>query len=904
MSDNILLVEQLNELYTMRKNEAVFNRTVSNLTSGLTVESASDDPSGYSLSTLFTAEVRGSNTAIQNLQHGLSIVGTSIDVLREIEDSLQCAREVAVKSLFDTTITTTQKLLLQSKLDEILSSIDDIVDNASYMGKYLVNGGTGASFFFDTQTDLQTGYSDNPVNSIDLIESPGSAKLALVPWTDTVAPHSTAAGAENYVSFKIDSISYGIGTTTATVSMECNSILNTPFTGSLTFGAGTTINATGGTGITSVAGTSVNFNFNAGPAGKHTITATITAPNDTTWNIQLTKPINRIVSVFYGATELYSKQNPGFDYTDYFTTINPMGAYYSTAIDTGDTSGTASISYGSTLPAGTALRTRVEQSATGAGGWTDLGYFQSGETFDFTQQYLRFVCEMTSPGISSGAPSLDSMRIVVESPQYIQSGPDNNISQQVALDPVDARSDSLGLRGLSILAYYQTIASYDSSSEMLSGLENLVNIDLASDPGYFQLSSPISNENVQAAVRPKISTGYTVTQLADGRYSITFTMVANGRDMDGAGPDDGSGFIGNIKFMDAEGNVVPINTINTINWGGGAGVVSDQYTANGAAGAWTDVDFTIRNSAADNGFTFTMVADPDIRWVMDVEVRGIDSHIPSVWPWFTNNYTYTNVWNGNTQIANAQGAGIGDLHLERRLGEYAASGSFNTVPVYVGSSVIGNLDGITNDPTDAAQYQIEESANGVNGWTVLTAYGGGTSFVTSSSGSYIRVIAQVTGTPAVWSANPYSYTESTSPRVAGFSIIAQNTSISAIDSAISRVDQYMLKLSDVQSEILREINVNQDRSSADGNVVDRIKVTDLPSEIINLLTADLTTTTASEMLNSTNSNLYEKAKTLLGIKDNDNNMDFLAVDMRSLLQNMFPQFAKNSGPDLILNLNK
>lgn len=905
MNSGIPFVEQLTGLHFLRTNETAVTKSLGRLTSGLRITTAADDPSGNAIANLHDAQVRGSNMAIHNAQDGISLLRTALSGLLEIEENVLYARDLAVRAFYDSSLTTDQKQRMQDVIKGILNNIDTIANNTTFLGIPILNGGTGTAYTIDTQGQWQAGYTDNPVGSIDTLSSPGDIELAALPWVDNSPGHQSASGVENYVTITvITPVDNGDGTTTATISMETNSLLSwAEYTGSITFGAGTVINGTGGTGITGVAGTTVNFDFVAGPPfGKNTLTIDITAPNKTTWTLDLQEPAGRIVPIYYGDDPVFGGVPPAFSYTgNFYTSINTNGAYYSGAMDMGTAGGTGSISWNSTETVGTSIQMMVQESADGLGGWTDIGYMTQGRSFDYSNRYLRIVAELNTLGIIYGSPAVHDATITKLEPAEVQAGPDNNIYQIVDLAAIDARTAALGIVGLD-----PVVASYDTAAEMLAGFNNLVNIDILSDMGWFQLASPIANATTPApgaVPSPKIFTDYTATLLGDGTYNITFRFVCYGRAV--SPPDNGTGFIGNISLKDAEGNTVPINFVIPYWLTFGVGPWDSSYTRNGPANAWTDVDFEIRDPGVGMGLTLVFNADPDVRWVMDIETRGVDSDAPSVWPWYDNNYQNIDVWNGLTRIADNYGGGVGSVPVERRLGESNTTGSFETNPVYVGASAVGSLGGVTNDPADPVQYRIEESATGLGGWSTLVDYGGGTSFTTSSGTPYIRVLVQVNGTAASFTDNPYSYTESTSPRVAGFNINVEDLPIinlDYLDYAIERLDQYRRNIATAIAELEREIRSNTYRAFFEGGAADRLRLANLPDEIVKLARADVATKGAAEMLNLTNDRIFENANTLLGNDTSDSGADFLAIDMQSLLSRILPEYAQRFGPKMFIKL--
>lgn len=310
MNSGIPFVEQLTGLHFLRTNETAVTKSLGRLTTGLRITTAADDPSGNAIANLHDAQVRGSNTAIHNVQDGISLLRTALSGILEIEENVLYARDLAVRAFYDSSLTTEQKQRMQDVIDGILDNIDTIANNTTFLGIPILNGGTGTAYTIDTQVQWQAGYTDNPVGSIDTVSVPGDIELA---------------------------------------------------------------------------------------------------------------------------------------------GINTIGEYYSGAMDMGTAGGTGSLSWNSTEPAGTSIQMMVQESATGLGGWTDLGYMTNGRSFDYSNRYLRIVAELNTLDIVVyGSPAIHDATITKLEPAEVQAGPDNNIYQIVDLAAIDARTAALGIAGFAI----------------------------------------------------------------------------------------------------------------------------------------------------------------------------------------------------------------------------------------------------------------------------------------------------------------------------------------------------------------------------------------------------------------------------------------------------------------------
>src|SRR5436309_2806606 len=91
-------VQSLNALRLVNINNANLAKTTQRLSSGLRINTASDDPSGLAIAQSMTSQIRGDTVASdQNIQQGQSMIQVADAGLTQIGDILQRMRELAVQ---------------------------------------------------------------------------------------------------------------------------------------------------------------------------------------------------------------------------------------------------------------------------------------------------------------------------------------------------------------------------------------------------------------------------------------------------------------------------------------------------------------------------------------------------------------------------------------------------------------------------------------------------------------------------------------------------------------------------------------------------------------------------------------------------------------------------------------
>ena len=67
------------------------------LSTGLRINTAADDPAGYAIVNGMTSQINGLNQAVQNANDGVSLTQTANGALSEITNDLQTIRDLAVR---------------------------------------------------------------------------------------------------------------------------------------------------------------------------------------------------------------------------------------------------------------------------------------------------------------------------------------------------------------------------------------------------------------------------------------------------------------------------------------------------------------------------------------------------------------------------------------------------------------------------------------------------------------------------------------------------------------------------------------------------------------------------------------------------------------------------------------
>ena len=128
----------INPLNTLNKDSSALSKSLQKVSSGMKINSAADDASGYAISERMRVQIRSLDQANQNTQNGSSMMKVAEGAVSSTVEILKTLKEKAVNAANDSN-TDADRQTIQKELDQ---SIDQINDNANvtFNGKYLVDG--------------------------------------------------------------------------------------------------------------------------------------------------------------------------------------------------------------------------------------------------------------------------------------------------------------------------------------------------------------------------------------------------------------------------------------------------------------------------------------------------------------------------------------------------------------------------------------------------------------------------------------------------------------------------------------------------------------------------------------------------------------------------------------------
>ena len=199
VKNNMSAISTLN---TLNKNSSALSKSLQKVSSGMKINGAADDASGYAISERMRVQIRSLDQDNANTQNGSSMMKVAEGAVSSTVDILKTLKEKVINAANDTN-TDADRATIQKELDQ---SIDQINDNANvtFNGKYLVDGSHNSAVTATTTsmtneslfsgTDSSTKFSamkDRNGNSLNI----NSMDKVTLSWVKEGVTYTTSVGA-------------------------------------------------------------------------------------------------------------------------------------------------------------------------------------------------------------------------------------------------------------------------------------------------------------------------------------------------------------------------------------------------------------------------------------------------------------------------------------------------------------------------------------------------------------------------------------------------------------------------------------------------------------------------------------------------------------------------------------
>ena len=139
-------VASLNAQRNLSTSSMSLHTSLQRLSSGLRINSASDDAAGLAIADRMNAQIKGINIAVRNANDGISLAQTAEGALATTTDVLQRMRELAVQAQNGSN-GTTDRANLDTEYQQLSGEITRIAAQTKFNGTAIVGAGAGAQTF-------------------------------------------------------------------------------------------------------------------------------------------------------------------------------------------------------------------------------------------------------------------------------------------------------------------------------------------------------------------------------------------------------------------------------------------------------------------------------------------------------------------------------------------------------------------------------------------------------------------------------------------------------------------------------------------------------------------------------------------------------------------------------------
>jgi flagellin len=235
-------IASLNAQNNLSGSQAQLSQSLERLSSGLRINSASDDAAGLAISQQFTTQINGTNQAVSNANDAVSEAQTTAGALNTIVDNLQSIRTLAVESANGSN-SASDRAALNNQVQQQIAEITQIAQQTTFNGLNVLNGSSGTTVY---QVGANVG------NTIAVSLQQGVAANQIGQYSTQTGVAMTAASALTGTN----TVTIGDGTSKVTVGATAGFVGSTSFQGQTSaYAKAAAINGAGMQGLTASAAT-------------------------------------------------------------------------------------------------------------------------------------------------------------------------------------------------------------------------------------------------------------------------------------------------------------------------------------------------------------------------------------------------------------------------------------------------------------------------------------------------------------------------------------------------------------------------------------------------------------------------------------------------------------------------
>lgn len=139
-------IASLNSQRSLNGAQKSLAKSMERLSSGLRINSASDDAAGLGIASRMSTQINGLNMASRNANDGISLASTTESALNEVTNNLQRIRELAVQA-GNASNSAADRAAIDKEVQQRLAEIDRTAQQTSFNGQRVLDGSFGVASF-------------------------------------------------------------------------------------------------------------------------------------------------------------------------------------------------------------------------------------------------------------------------------------------------------------------------------------------------------------------------------------------------------------------------------------------------------------------------------------------------------------------------------------------------------------------------------------------------------------------------------------------------------------------------------------------------------------------------------------------------------------------------------------
>jgi len=211
-------VSSLNAQRQLMNSGNSLDKAFERLSSGLRINSASDDAAGLQISNRLEGQINGLNQGNRNANDGISVAQTAEGAMEQITDSFQRVRTLAAQAANGSN-TDEDRLAIQDEIRALMTEVNRIAGDTTFGGENLLDGTYKGVFQVGSDAVQTIGFSmQNVGGTANTISADGGFTLSGIAGIASEIPGAEA------LSVKLDGMSDQLGSDAQAASFNFSDV--------------------------------------------------------------------------------------------------------------------------------------------------------------------------------------------------------------------------------------------------------------------------------------------------------------------------------------------------------------------------------------------------------------------------------------------------------------------------------------------------------------------------------------------------------------------------------------------------------------------------------------------------------------------------------------------------------